>query len=103
MVAVGPTGPFSGPALVGVERTPASARPAEGTAFGDLLSGAIDEARARDKVSTEASTGFANGDPGVGIHEVMIASEQANISLRYAVSLKNKLVDASRELMNTQV
>ena len=54
-------------------------------------------------MATEASTGFANGDPGVGIHEVMIASEKANISLRYAVTLKNKLVDAYRELMNTAV
>lgn len=96
-------GPIQGAGLVGVERTPAAPRTAPSTGFSDLLSGAIDEARSREKAAAEASTGFANGDPNVGIHEVMIASEKANISLRYAVTLKNKLVDAYRELMNTSV
>ena len=78
-------------APVGSERTPAVGR------------AAIDEARAREKIAGDAQVGFANGDPGVGIHEVMIASEKANVSLRYAVTMKNKLLDAYRELMNTSV
>ena len=39
----------------------------------------------------------------MGIHEVMIASEKANIEIRYATTLKNKAIEAYRELMNTQV
>ncbi len=53
--------------------------------------------------ATHASEQFAAGDPAMGIHEVMIASEKASISLRYATTLKNKAVEAYRELMNTQV
>lgn len=53
--------------------------------------------------SVDATERFASGDPSMGIHEVMIASEKANISLRYATTLKNKAVEAYRELMNTQV
>jgi flagellar hook-basal body complex protein FliE len=34
---------------------------------------------------------------------VVIASEKANIAVRYAVTLKNKALEAYRELMNTQV
>jgi flagellar hook-basal body complex protein FliE len=33
----------------------------------------------------------------------MIAAEKASVSLRYATTLKNKLVDAYRELMSTPV
>ena len=95
--------PIAPAALIGSERTPAVARPAAGSGFSDLLSGAITEARARDQVATDSAVAFAHGDPGVGIHEVMIASEKANVSLRYAATLKNKLLEAYRELMSTAV
>ncbi len=64
---------------------------------------ALDEAHAAEKTATHSAEQFAKGDPGMGIHEVMIASEKANISLRYATTLKNKALEAYRELMNTQV
>ncbi|MBC7978503.1 MAG: flagellar hook-basal body complex protein FliE [Myxococcales bacterium] len=64
---------------------------------------ALEAAHATEQTSTHAAEQFAKGDPGIGIHEVMIASEQANISLRYATTLKNKALEAYRELMNTQV
>ena len=95
--------PLQPAALVGIERTPAPTRAVPGTGFGELLSGAIEQAREREQIAADASVKFAEGDPAIGIHEVMIASEQANVSLRYAVSLKNKMLDAYRELMNTPV
>lgn len=95
--------PINSIAPVGSERTPAVGRAAPHSGFGDLLTGAIDEARAREQIAGDAQVGFAHGDPNVGIHEVMIASEKANVSLRYAVTMKNKLLDAYRELMNTSV
>ena len=70
-----------------------------GHAFGKALA----DARGLETKATDAAERFAQGDPGVGIHEVVIASEQANIAVRYATTLKNKAVDAYRELMNTQV
>ena len=53
--------------------------------------------------ATDAAERFAEGDPSMGIHEVMIATEKANIAVRYATTLKNKALEAYRELMNTQV
>jgi flagellar hook-basal body complex protein FliE len=67
------------------------------------FSHALEEAHATEHTSQHAAEQFAKGDPGMGIHEVMIASEKANISLRYATTLKNKALEAYRELMNTQV
>ncbi len=93
--------PIELPAAIAAER-PGAVR-AGGGDFGAALSEAIAQARAGEAQATEAAAGFAAGEPTVGIHEVVIASEKANISLRYATTLKNKLVDAYRELMNTQV
>jgi len=64
---------------------------------------ALADAHAAEHVATESAERFAKGDPGMGIHEVVIASEKANIAVRYATTLKNKALEAYRELMNTQV
>jgi flagellar hook-basal body complex protein FliE len=64
---------------------------------------ALQDAHAAEHTATDAAERFAKGDPGMGIHEVVIASEKANISIRYATTLKNKALEAYRELMNTQV
>ena len=74
-----------------------------GPDFADALLSAVENASGAEKAADEAATKFAAGDPAIGIHEVMIASEKANIAVRYATTLKNKLIDAYRELMNTQV
>ncbi|MBP6634022.1 MAG: flagellar hook-basal body complex protein FliE [Kofleriaceae bacterium] len=92
---------------LGVERaraapTASAAGPGQ-PGFADTLVDAIDQARALEGASTDASVRFAAGDPEIGIHEVVLASEKAGIALRYATTLKNKVVEAYRELMATQV
>jgi flagellar hook-basal body complex protein FliE len=71
--------------------------------LGDSFQKALDEAQHTEKTANETAVKFANGDPSVGIHETVIAAEKANISLRFATTLKNKALEAYRELMNTQV
>ncbi len=99
-MSVAPIAPVALP--IGSEGV-AAPRPAGGPAFGDVLGDAITSARARESSATELAQRFADGDPTVGIHETVIAAEKANVSLRYATTLKNKLVEAYRELMATQV
>ena len=93
---VAPT-PTAMPELAGVERAAPKADLA-GT-FGK----ALQDAHAAEHTATDAAEQFAKGDTGMGIHEVVIASEKANIAIRYATTLKNKALEAYRELMNTQV
>jgi flagellar hook-basal body complex protein FliE len=106
-VAIDPSGISSRPVLGELyDAGPArGAGPAEGRGpdFGDALVAAVEQASGAERAADQAATQFAAGDPSVGIHEVVIASEKANISVRYATTLKNKLIDAYRELMNTQV
>lgn len=73
------------------------------TNLGESFSKALSDANALDKDATKQAEAFANHDPHVGIHEVVIASEKASIAVRYATTLKNKAIEAYHELMNTQV
>ncbi|MGH1344434.1 MAG: flagellar hook-basal body complex protein FliE [Nannocystales bacterium] len=69
--------------------------------FSNILTESLDSARQAEATADDLGERFAAGDPTVGIHEMMIAAERANVSLRYAVTLKNKAVEAYRDLMNT--
>ena len=69
--------------------------------FSDVLADGIEKARDAEAHANDLGERFAAGDPTVGIHEMMIAAERAGISLRYAVTLKNKAIEAYRDLMNT--
>lgn len=86
------------PVIAPIEHTPAKQSDL-GEAFQEVLSAAS----GAEKTATHDAERFAKGDPTMGIHEVMIASEKANIEIRYATTLKNKAIEAYRELMNTQV
>ena len=79
------------------------AKPAGQVDIGASFANALKDATGAEKASTDAAEKFAKGDASVGIHEVVIAAEKANVAVRYATTLKNKALEAYRELMNTQV
>ena len=98
------TAPIGPGAIRPVEIQPiAEPKRVERPDLGDAFAQALSDARGMEATSTKMAERFAVGDPSVGIHEVVIASEKANIALRYATTLKNKAIEAYRELMNTQV
>jgi flagellar hook-basal body complex protein FliE len=70
--------------------------------FIDMLASAIDETNQiqlnADKAVTDLSTGRADN-----IHEVMLSMEEADISMRMLVQMRNKVVEAYKEIMNMQV
>ena len=87
--------------------SPRGPAPIGGTAaepdFASVLGNALTDAAGAERTANDAASRFAAGDPQVGIHEVVIAAEKANISVRYAVTLKNRAIEAYRELLNTPV
>ena len=44
-----------------------------------------------------------NSCPTDDIHSVMIAGEKANLALQFTMKVRNKVVDAYKEVMNMQV
>jgi flagellar hook-basal body complex protein FliE len=91
------------PELLGTPRVSAAETPAGKVDLADSFGKALQDAHNAEHTATSAAEQFAKGDSGMGIHEVMIASEKANLAVRYMTTVKNKALEAYRELMNTQV
>ena len=95
--------PIDGRGIERYEAPVAAPEGEKGADFGAALTGALKDAGQAERTADDAAQRFAAGDPGMGIHEVMIAAEKASITVRYAVTLKNKVLEAYRDLMNTPV
>ena len=72
-----------------------------GSDFAEKLLSVISDASKAEQHADNVAVEFASGNPEVGIHETIIAAEQASVQIRYAVTLKNKLLDAYRELTDS--
>ncbi|HEY3934430.1 MAG TPA: flagellar hook-basal body complex protein FliE [Gemmatimonadales bacterium] len=83
------------------EGTPIGAT-TDGPGFGDLLTRALSGAEGVQQQKDNVIGAFLRGEP-VELHQVMAAAEEASLSLQLLVETRNKLTDAYRTLMNTQV
>lgn len=70
--------------------------------FGDLLSSMVDQVNASQSAGEKAIVDLQSGK-AEHLHEVMIAVEQADISLRMAVQIRNKALTAYEEIMRMQI
>jgi len=77
-------------------------QPQASSNFGEMLTRAISETNeaqlGADKAVTDLSTGRSDN-----LHEVMLAMEEADISMRMLVQMRNKVVDAYQEIIRMQV
>lgn len=64
----------------------------------NMVSDVNDQQRAADTAIQEVHTGRAGN-----LHDAMIAMERAEISLRFMVQVRNKAMEAYREIMRMQV
>jgi len=76
----------------------------EGTSdsFATTLQNSLDEVNNKQVVADNASQALVKGD-NVEISDVMLASEEAKVSLQLAVQVRNKLVDAYKEISQMQL
>lgn len=71
--------------------------------FGELLRQSIDQVNATQQAAGAATERFESGDPDVDLTEVMLALQKADISFKAMTEVRNKLVDAYREIMNMPI
>jgi flagellar hook-basal body complex protein FliE len=83
---------------------PDRGRPGEAGAldFGAVLNQSLGEVNKLQAQADEAVEALANGK-GASLHETMIALEKADLSFRLMMQVRNKIVDAYREIVNMQV
>lgn len=70
--------------------------------FGDLLKKSMDQINQAQSQADQASETYALGGP-IQLHQVMILSEKAELSMELAVQVRNKLVTAYQEMMRMGV
>ena len=68
--------------------------------FAKLLKQGIDSVNATQSKASDLATKFERGVPGVELPQVMIEMQKANVSFRALTEVRNKFIDAYREIMN---
>lgn len=95
-------------AINGITPTMAAAEPSAsplrqaGTTFGDLLT-ALVNTTSQQQQNADLAIQQLHGGGEKNLHEAMIAMEKADISMRFAVQVRNKAIDAYQEIMRMQV
>lgn len=76
-----------------------------GTAFEDLLDSAMNMIQETDALQKDAQQAEINFELGYtdNTNELAIAQQKANIALQYTVAVRDKLVEAYREIMQMTV
>jgi len=72
------------------------------TDFGETLKSFIEEVNHLQKEAGYSIEKLAAGEIN-DVHEVMVAVEKASVSFELMMEIRNKIVDAYRELMRMQV
>ena len=83
------------------DANPADAVDGNGKTFADLLTDYTKEVDQAQHQFDDAIKAVENGDSD-DLHRVLLAQNQAQLSLRLAGEVRNRLVDAYREVMRSQ-
>lgn len=84
------------------EKSLPKAEPAKEASFGDLLSEKIMEVDQLQKSADQAAIDISTGKSR-NLHEAILAMEMADTSLRMAVAVRNKVIEAYQEIMRMPV
>jgi len=74
-----------------------------GNGFGDLFSRAINQVNETQNAASAVAQAYEQGRPDVDVTDVMIASEKAGVSFQAMVQVRNKLIEAYRDVMNMPI
>jgi flagellar hook-basal body complex protein FliE len=71
--------------------------------FGDLMTKAINNVNDVQQKSSSMAEAYEKGVAGVDITDVMIASQKASVSFQAMVQVRNKLVEAYKDVMSMPI
>lgn len=78
-------------------------KPEKVPSFGDMLNQAVNKVNDVQQSASNMATAYEMGDPNIDITDVMVASQKATVSFQSMVQVRNKLIDAYRDVMNMPV
>lgn len=71
--------------------------------FANMLTEQMSETNRMQLEAADLTQKAALGNAGVSLHDAQIASSQADLSLRMMVQVRNRAVEAYKEIMNMPV
>lgn len=81
----------------------AKTQPTNGPKFNDLFSQAINKVNDVQQASSAAATAYIKGDPSVDVTDVMIASQKSSVAFQAMTQVRNKVVEAYKDVMNMPI
>jgi flagellar hook-basal body complex protein FliE len=79
--------------------TPSSSTPS----IGEMMGNAINQVNDTAMHSSNMSTRYTQGDPNVDLPEVMVAMQKSSVSFQAMSQVRNKLLEAYKDIMNMPV
>lgn len=71
--------------------------------FSEVMSDAVNKVNDLQSQAGAKAEAYQRGEANVDITDVMIASQKASVSFEAAVQVRNKLVEAYRDIMNMPI
>ena len=85
-----------------VDKTTTTEKKEAGAKFSDILKNALDDANKLKVDSDNLTEDYILGKND-NLHEVMIASQKAEVSIMFVTEVRNRLMDAYQEFMRMQI
>lgn len=76
---------------------------AKAQGFSDLLKQSIESVNTEQGKSKELKEAFESGDEGADLTEVMLQAQKASLSFQAMTQVRNKLVEAYKDVMNMPI
>lgn len=83
-------------------KTSNGSAPIGGSSFAQMVNQKIEEANSLQKEADQLTESFLVGEP-VEIHQMLIAMEKADLALRETMEIRNKLLEAYKEIEKMQI
>ena len=71
--------------------------------FSQMLKNSIDSVNEVQQKTAEMRTAFETGEGNVDLAQVMIAAQKSSVSFQAMVQVRNKLVEAYKDVMNMPI
>lgn len=71
--------------------------------FADLLKQSIEAVNAEQQKSSQMKQAFERGDEGADLTDVMLQAQKASLSFQAMTQVRNKLVEAYKDVMNMPI
>jgi len=81
----------------------AGATPSTTVSFSKTLSNALNSVNETQKTADTMRVAFEKGDSSVDISKVMVAAQKSSIAFQATVQVRNKFIDAYKEIMNMPI